>query len=72
LNIANHLAREFRAPLPNTKLAIDITCFETGEGRLYLCAVKNLYSEVIGLVDGYHQAERLMLQAVLVALWQRE
>lgn len=73
VGIANHLARDFRARLPNTKWVTDITFIETGEGWLYLGAVKDLHSEVVvGWSMGHRQTRELVLQAVLMALWQRE
>lgn len=70
--VVNHLARDFRADLPNTKWVIDITCIETGEGWLYLGAVKDLHSDIIvGWSMAPQQTRELVLQAVLMALWQR-
>jgi len=70
--VTNHLARDFRAELPNTKWVTDITFIETGEGWLYLSGVKDLHSEVIvGWSMSHHQTRELVLQAVLMALWQR-
>jgi putative transposase len=68
----NHLNRDFRAAAPNTKWVTDITYIRTTEHWLYLCVVLDLYS---GLVVGWsmspHQDRQLVLQAVLMALWQR-
>ncbi len=73
VGIANHLARDFRAELPNTKWVTDITFIETGEGWLYLSGVKDLHSDVIvGWSMGHQQTRGLVLQAVLMALWQRQ
>jgi putative transposase len=72
VGIANHLARDFRAALPNTKWVTDITFIETGEGWLYLSGVKDLHSEaIVGWSMSHHQTRELVLQAVLMALWQR-
>jgi len=71
--IANHLAREFRASLPNSKWVTDITFIETAEGWLYLSAVKDLHSDVIvGWSMSHRQTRELVLQSVLMALWQRK
>jgi putative transposase len=68
----NHLARDFRASSPNTKWVTDITCIESVEGWLYLSAVKDLYSDmIIGWSMSHRQTRDLVLQAVLMALWQR-
>lgn len=71
--IDNHLARDFSASEPNTKWVTDITFIETFEGWLYLSAVLDLYSDVVvGWSMSHRQTRELVLQAVLMALWQRE
>jgi putative transposase len=71
--INNHLARDFRAQQPNTKWVTDITFIETAEGWLYLSAVKDLHSEaIVGWSMSHRQTRELVIQAVLMALWQRE
>jgi putative transposase len=73
VGIRNHLARDFSANEPNTKWVTDITFIETAEGWLYLCAVKDLYSDIIvGWSMSHRQTRDLVLQAVLMALWQRQ
>jgi putative transposase len=68
----NHLERDFTAPASNTKWVTDITYVRTAEQWLYLCVVLDLYS---GLVVGWSMSPRqdrqLVLQAVLMAMWQR-
>ena len=68
----NHLERDFRAVAPNTKWVTDITYIRTAEHWLYLCVVLDLYS---GLIVGWSMSPRqdrqLVVQAVLMALWQR-
>jgi putative transposase len=68
----NHLERDFTATIPNTKWVTDITYIRTAEHGLYLCIVLDLYS---GLVVGWSMSARqdrqLVVQAVLMALWQR-
>ena len=68
----NHLGRDFHASSPNTKWVTDITYVRTAEHWLYLCVVLDLYS---GLIVGWsrspHQDRQLVVQAVLMALWQR-
>ena len=71
--ITNHLERNFHADEPNTKWVTDITFIETVEGWLYLSAVKDLYSDVVvGWSMSHRQTRELVLQSVLMALWQRE
>ena len=68
----NHLERDFHAAAPNTKWVTDIIYIRTAEHWLYLCVVLDLYS---GLVVGWSMSPRqdrqLVVQAVLMALWQR-
>lgn len=70
--IQNHLNRDFSAVAPNTKWVTDITYIRTAEHWLYLCVVLDLYS---GLVVGWsmspQQDRPLVVQAVLLAVWQR-
>lgn len=73
VGIENHLERDFNANAPNTKWVTDITFIETAEGWLYLSAVKDLHSDVIvGWSMSHRQTRELVIQAVLMALWQRE
>lgn len=72
--VQNHLARDFKADRPNTNWVTDITAIRIVGGLcLYLCVVVDLYS---GLVVGWSmsrtQDRHLVLQAVLMALWQRD
>ena len=73
-NIENHLARDFRADKPNTRWVTDITYVRIVGGQLlYLCVVVDLYSGiVVGWAMSRSQNRQLVLQAVLMALWQRE
>jgi putative transposase len=51
----------------------DITHVRTQESWLYLCVVVDLYSGiVVGWSMSHCQDRQLVLQAVLMALWQRE
>lgn len=70
--VANHLARRFDAAEPNTKWVTDITYVRTVEHWLYLCVVIDLHSRiVVGWSMSAHQDRQLVIQAVLMALWQR-
>jgi putative transposase len=57
--------REFTAPGPNMLWLTDITEHWTGEGRLYVCAVKDVWSNRI---VGYSIAERMTSQLAVDAL----
>ena len=70
--VTNHLDRDFSADAPETKWASDITYIRTGEGWLYLAVVVDLYSRaVVGWSMQSHLGRELVMQAVLMALWQR-
>lgn len=72
-SVENHLARDFTATEPNRKWVTDITFIRTGEDWLYLCVVIDLFSDVVvGWSMSARQDRQLVLQAVLMALWQRE
>ena len=71
--IEDHLERDFVADRPNHKWVTDLTEVPTDEGKLYLGAVQDLYSrEVVGWSMSSRRPRDLALQAVLMALWQRE
>ena len=70
--VTNHLDRAFAAATPNTKWVTDITYIRTAEGWLYLAVVLDLHSrQVIGWSMQPHLGRELVLQAVLMAVWQR-
>jgi putative transposase len=70
-DVVNHLERDFVADGHNVKWVTDITYVRTAEGWLYLCVVLDLYSRlVIGWSMSHRQDRQLVLQAVLMALWQ--
>lgn len=70
--ITNELKRDFTAERPNQKWVTDITYIPTAEGWLYLCIVKDLYcGSIVGWSMGSRQTKELVIQAVLMALWQR-
>lgn len=71
--IINHLERDFSADEANAKWVTDITYVRTQEGWLYLCVVIDLYfGFVVGWSMSHIQDRQLVLQAVLMALWQRD
>ena len=57
--------REFTAPAPNVLWLTDITEHPTGEGKLYLCAVKDACSKRI---VGYSIASRMTAELAVNAL----
>ena len=71
--VMNHLSRDFSAAQPDTKWVTDITYIRTGEGWLYLAVVLDLYSrQIIGWSMSHVMDRHLVIQAVLMALWQRK
>jgi putative transposase len=73
VSISNHLERDFNAEDPNTKWVTDITYIRTAENWLYLCVVIDLFSGiVVGWSMSHRQTRELVLQSVLMALWQRK
>ena len=70
--VQNHLQRDFGSEEPNTKWVTDITYIRTAEHWLYLCVVIDLYSGVVvGWSMSHRQTRDLVIQAVLMAIWQR-
>ena len=57
--------RDFTAPAPNRLWLSDITEYWTGEGKLYLCAVKDVYSNRI---VGYSIDSRMKSTPAVAAL----
>lgn len=72
-HVRNHLERDFSAIEPNQKWVTDITYIRTGEGWLYLAIVLDLYSrQVIGWSMSHSMQKELVMQAVLMAVWQKK
>jgi transposase InsO family protein len=57
--------RDFTAAAPNELWLTDITEHPTGEGKLYLCAVKDVYS---GRIVGYSMDSRMKSSLAVAAL----
>jgi putative transposase len=71
--VRNRLERDFNALEPETKWVTDITEFKTGEGKLYLCVVLDLFSKlVIGWSMHHRQDRQMVIRAVEMAIWQRQ
>lgn len=57
--------REFTAARPNMLWLTDITEHPTGEGKLYLCAVKDAYSKrIVGYSIGSRMTSELAVNAL--------
>ncbi len=61
----DHLQRDFTASAPDTVWVTDITEHPTAEGKLYCCAIKDLFSNRI---VGYALDERMTAQLAVTAL----
>lgn len=61
----DHLRRDFTAPAPNRKWVTDITEHPTAQGKVYCCAIKDLFSNRI---IGYAIAERMTADLAVAAL----
>jgi transposase InsO family protein len=61
----DHVRREFTAEAPNQLWLTDITEHWTGEGKLYLCAIKDVYSNRI---VGYSISDRMKSSIAVDAL----
>lgn len=73
IGVENLLERDFTALEPETKWVTDITEIVTQEGKLYLCAVLDLYSKLVMGWSMHHRQDRhMVVQAVRMAVWQRE
>jgi putative transposase len=71
--VSNHLERDFSAAAPNERWVTDITYIRTAEGWLYLAVVVDLYNNVVvGWSMSAQQDRQLVLNAVLMANWQRD
>jgi len=61
--------RDFTAAAPNTKWLTDITEHPTGEGKLYLCAVKDCYSnKIVGYSIDARMKSSLAVSAIRNAI----
>jgi putative transposase len=61
----DHVQRDFTADAPDTVWVTDITEHPTAEGKLYCCAIKDLFSNRI---VGYAINERMIAQLAVTAL----
>ncbi len=70
--LRNHLKRDFTALEPETKWVTDITEVKTQEGKLFLCVVLDLFSNLVIGWSMHHRQDRYMvIRAVEMATWQR-
>jgi putative transposase len=68
----DHVERQFIAATPNTLYLADITEHRTDEGKLYLCAVKDEWSNrIVGYSMSDRMKSRLAVQAIENAVARR-
>jgi putative transposase len=66
------ICRHFSADAPNTVWLADITEHRTAEGKLYLCAIKDLYSNrIVGWAIDSRMKARLVVAAIEMAVARR-
>ncbi len=71
--IKNLLERDFSALEPESKWVTDITEVKTDEGKLYLCVVNDLFSNLVMGWSMHHRQDRQMvIKAIEMAVWQRQ
>src|SRR5690606_25926545 len=65
--------RDFCAAAPNELWVADITEHPTGEGKLYCCAIKDLYSNrIVGWAIDSKMKARLVVSAIEMAVARRD
>ena len=65
--------REFRAPAPNAVWLTDITEHPTVEGKVYVCAIKDVFSNrIVGYAINDRMTARLAVQALRSAIARRQ
>ena len=69
----NLLDRQFDCTAPNQVWVADITYIPTGEGWLYLAAVKDLYTcEIVGWSMDNRMTQTLVMDALTAAYWKKK
>ena len=69
----DHVRRDFTATEPNRKWVTDITEHPTAEGKLYCCAIKDLFSNrVVGYALGERMTAQLAVSALRAAVARRQ
>lgn len=69
----DHIRRDFTAPAPNRKWVTDITEHPTAEGKVYCCAIKDLFSNrIVGYAIGERITADLAVGALRAAIARRQ
>jgi len=73
VDVQNQLQHDFAALEPEAKWVTDITELKTGDRKLYLCVVIDLFSKlVVGWSMHHRQDRQMVIRAVEMAVWQRQ
>ena len=68
----DHVRRDFTSVAPNQLWLTDITEHRTGQGKLYLCAVKDVYSNrIVGYSISDRMKSRIAVDALAMAVARR-
>ena len=68
----DHVKRVFRADAPNRVWLTDITEHPTGEGKLYLCAIKDVFSNrIVGYSISDRMKSKIAVDALTMAVARR-
>jgi len=69
----DHLNRNFSASRPNETWVADVTEFATGEGKLFLAGIRDLYGRgLVGWAMGERQNADLVIDAMVMAVGRRD
>ena len=69
----DHVQRDFTAARPNQVWVTDITEHPTGEGKLYCCAIKDLFSNrIVGYAIDERMTAHLAVTAIRTAVARRQ
>jgi putative transposase len=69
----DHLRRDFTAEAPNRKWVTDITEHPTGQGKVYCCAVKDLFfNRIVGYAIAEPMTADLAVAAVRASIARRQ
>ena len=69
----DHVQRDFTAAAPNLKWLTDITEHPTAEGKVYCCAIKDLFSNrIVGYAIGDRMTADLAVAALRAAVARRQ
>ena len=69
----NHVQRDFTAPAPDRVWLTDVTEHPTAEGKLYFCAIKDLFSNrIVSYAIDARTTAQLAVTALRTAVARRQ